>query len=352
MPDFKDLFNIWWKNLDPNEIKDFINEKASRLINSFKDLFDWIEVDSLLEKLWAVINKNEPKLYQWEILFIRLIKEVLTNIILNKIGRLNDFILHLSSKWFEYLISRTNQYLNTLPENFCTLLYTMAPVSDEPAFKAQINRLNRIYTEKSLMNTFDSAESDIVDIIESFENNYINHYALFLSRCKYLGDEWGKHEGKIYGNKLQLIFQLKENNNRTPPDIVKNTLIELIHIRNAPSHKDTCGIIPVDDNNIRIRDRTHNGTLSYDKTFPKEDLWKFYYKLIILDRGIDIFALYLDLFFHLRKHNAKYVIILNCSCGQLSKVYFPPHITEIVCENCLKIHTRENLRVDGRIAIK
>lgn len=349
MSDLKNLFNIWWENLDPNEIKDFINEKTSELIHSFKDLFNWIKVAPLLEKLWVVINKNRPQLYQWEFLFIRLIKEVLSNIILNKIGKLNDSNLQLSKNWFEYLISRTSPYLNTLPENFCTLLHTMTPVSDEPAYVAQINRLSRIYTEKSLLNVFDSGESDIVDIIDSFEANYINHYALFLSRCNYLGDEWGKHEGKTYGNKLHLIFQLSNNNSRTPPDIVKDTLIELIHIRNAPSHKDTCGIIPVDDDNIRIRDRTPNGTLSYDKTFPKEELWKFFYKLISLDRGIDVFALYIDLFFHLRKHNEKYVIILNCSCGQPSKVYFPPHISEIICRNCLKIHTRGNLRMDGRI---
>ncbi len=346
MSNFNNLFNIWWENLDPNEIRDFINERASELINSFKDMFYWIDVDPLLDKLWTVLNKSEPKLYDWEFLFIRLIKEALTNIILNKVGILKDSTLQLASRWFDYLISRTSPHLTNLPSNFCTLLHTLAPVSDKAAYEAQIKRLNRIYSERSLMDAFDSDESDIVDIIESFEDNYINHYAIFLSRCKHLGDEWGKHEGKTYGNNLSLIYQLRDNNSRTPPDIVKDTLIELIHIRNAPSHKDTCGIIPVDEDNVRIRDRTHNGTLSYDKTIPKEDLWKFYHKLIFLDRGIDVFALYIDLFFRLRDHDTRFVIILNCSCGKSYKVYFPPHITEIVCRSCLKIHTRDRLRIN------
>ena len=50
MSDLKNLFNIWWENLNPNEIKDFINEKASELIHSFKDLFNWIKVVPVLEK--------------------------------------------------------------------------------------------------------------------------------------------------------------------------------------------------------------------------------------------------------------------------------------------------------------
>ncbi len=346
------IFKIWWDNLDPNKINDFINDHASKLVLSFKDLFDWIEVDPLLQKLWSVINKKKIHLYPWEFLFIRLIKEVLTHIILNKVGKFPDAILQLSTEWFKYLISRTNTYLQLLPENFCTLLHTMAPVSDVPAYNAQIKKLNKIYSEQSLMDAYDSSESDIIDIINAFELNYGNHYPLFLSRCKHLGDEWGKHENKTYGNYLYLIFQLNANNNRTPPDIVKNTLIELIHVRNAPSHKDTCGIIPVDDNNVRIRDRKHDGSLSYDKTIPMEDLWKFFHKLIVLDRGIDVFALYLDLYFHLRKHDQKSVIILTCSCGEVHEVYFPPHITQIVCKNCLKIHTRDNLWATGKVTIR
>jgi len=200
------LFKIWWENLDPNEIKDFINDNASKLILSFKDLFNWIEVNPLLTKLWAVINRKKPQVYPWEFLFIRLIKEMLTPIILNKVGRLNDFILQLSTKLFEYLVSRTIPYLNILPEKFCILLHTMAPVSDIPAYEAQMNRLSRIYSEESLMDAFDSSESDIIDMIDSFEQNYDNHYPIFLSRCKHLGNEWGKHEGKTYGTDLYLIF--------------------------------------------------------------------------------------------------------------------------------------------------
>lgn len=348
----EDPFKIWRENLNLNEIKDFINNNASRLILSFKELFDWIEVNPLLEKLWGSINQIDQEYYEWEFLFIRLIKEVLTPVLLSKIGRLSDYILQITSKWFEYLISRTTPHLSKLPENFCTLLHTSASVSDRPAYEAQINRLSRIYMEKSLMDIYDSGESDILDIIDAFEQNFGNHYPIFLSRCKHLGDEWGKHEDKIYGNDLYLIFQLRNNNDRTPPDIVKDTLVELMHIRNASSHKDTCGIIPVDINKVRIRDRKSDGTLTYDETIPKEDLWKLFYKLIVLDKGLDVVALYLDLYFKLRQHDQTFVIILNCSCGEVFKVYFPPHISQIVCKNCLKIHTRDKLRLDGIIEIE
>ena len=34
------MFKIWWDNLDPNKIKDFINDYASKLVLLFKDLFN------------------------------------------------------------------------------------------------------------------------------------------------------------------------------------------------------------------------------------------------------------------------------------------------------------------------
>lgn len=347
----RSLFDIWREYFDPNEIKDFIDENASKLIFSFKKDFFWIEVNNLLNKLWELINRNNLKCYEWELLFIRLIKEVLTPIIFNKIGRISNEILNLTSIWFDYLISRTAPHLSKFPANFCTQLHTRAPVSDKFAYKAQEKRLERIYKENSLMKAYVSGESDIYKIVETFEQNFGNHYPLFHSRCNHLGDEWGKHEGKIYGNKLRLIFQLDNNNDRTPPDIIKDTLIELIHIRNAPSHKDTCGIVPINDDEIRIRDRKTDGTITYDKTIHKEDLWKFLYKLITLDRGLETFALYLDLDMKLRKHDQLSVIILDCSCGNRSKVYFPPHISQTVCSNCFKIHTRNKLKIDGILEI-
>ncbi len=315
------LFKIWRENFDPNDIKCFIDENASQLILSFKQMFNWIEVEPLLEKLWGSINQKNPECYDWEFLFIRLIKEVLTPILLNKIGRVKNEILKLSSKWFEYLISRTISHLPSFPADFCTLLHTSAPVSDTQAYKAQEKRLERIYEKNNLMNAYNSGGADIIEIVEVFEQNFGNQYPLFLSRCKYLGDEWGKHESKTYGNDLNLIFQLRNINDRTPPNFVRDTIIELIHVRNAPSHKDTCGIIPVNEKEVRIRDRKADGTLTYDKTIPKEDLWKFFYKLLVLDRGLTVFALYLDLYIKLRQHDQISVIILNCSCGKVYSLF-------------------------------
>ena len=347
-----DLFKIWRENFNPNDIKGFIDENASTLILSFKELFFWLDAEPLLEKLWDFINNNNPKCYDWEFIFIRLIKEVLTPVLLNRIGRVSNGIINLTSEWFEYLISRSTPHLSKFPANFYTLLHTGSPVSDTLAYKAQEKRLERVYERSNLIDVYDSGESDINEIVEIFEENYGNQYPLFLSRCKHLGDEWGKQEGKSYGNDLYLIFQLRNNNDRTPSNIVKDTLLELIHVRNAPSHKDTCGIIPINDNEIRIRDRKSDGTISYDVTIPKEDLWKFFYNLIVLDRGIGVFALYLDLYRKLREDDQRSVIVLNCSCGRVSKVYFPQHIFKVVCKNCFKIHTRDKLNIQGMIEFR
>ena len=49
-------------------------------------------------------------------------------------------------------------------------------------------------------------------------------------------------EGKEYGKTLWNIFQINENNDRSPPDIIKTELKRLIYTRNAISHPETAGI--------------------------------------------------------------------------------------------------------------
>lgn len=320
------------------------NYMKTKLILSFKEMFSWIELNPLLNKLWNFINKKGKMCYDWEFLFIRLIKEVMTPIILYKLDKIEKDTLNLNKKWFEYLMSRTTPYLQNFSPIVLRKIHTMAPVSDELSYNAQIHFLERIYEDNNLMDIYNSG-ADIYNIVKSFEDHFGNHYYHFLSRCTHLGNEWGLHEGKTYNNNLYSIFQLNNANTRTPPKIIEDTLIELIHVRNAPSHKDSCGIIPINDNEVRIRDKKPDRTITYDKTIPKEDLWKYFYKLISLDRGLDTFALYLDLFFELKNHNKNYNVIITCSCGSVYNVYFPPHISKILCKNCLKVHTRDKLKI-------
>ena len=151
------LFEIWKQYFNPNDIKFFIDSYASRLILSIKEIFNWIELEPLLEKLWDEINLKIIRDYDWEGLFLRLIKEILTPVIFNKIGRVSNEILDISSKWIHYLIKRTVPCLSQLPDNFYSLLHTDSPVSDKQAYEAQKKRLERVYEENNFMKIYEKS---------------------------------------------------------------------------------------------------------------------------------------------------------------------------------------------------
>ncbi len=128
-----------------------------------------------------------------------------------------------------------------------------------------------------------------------FEDYFRFDFAHFFIRCENLGRELGKLEGKDYGKSLWNIFQINENNDRAPPEIIKSELKRLIYTRNAISHPETAGI---SYNNGIVKITNYDNTkkeYSSVEELELTDLYEIYYNLTLLDRGFISATLAVDI---------------------------------------------------------
>ena len=128
-----------------------------------------------------------------------------------------------------------------------------------------------------------------------FEDYFRFDFAHFLIRCENLGRELGKLEGKEYGKSLWNIFQINENNDRAPPEIIKTELKRLIYTRNAISHPETAGI-SYNNGTVKIMNYDNNKKeYTYVEELELTDLYEIYYNLTLLDRGFVSATLAVDI---------------------------------------------------------
>ena len=208
--------------------------------------------------------------------------------------------------------------------------------------------MTRVYGTNNLIDVLTSSDADIIDKVRVFEENYLLHYGYFLTRCKHIGDELNRLENpnhlKIWGKDLRKIFFLGKNHQKTPPPLVEETLIELIHVRNAASHIESGGIHNIDDSKIKISDQNPKGVSTFDRIIEVEDLWKFYYELINLDRSLDILTLFLQVCLQLIYEQENNVVRFICKCGNNSITYISPEALKIGCSQCFKIYKVSSLK--------
>ena len=213
---------------------------------------------------------------------------------------------------------------------------------ESPPAKSLLKRMIKVYGTNNLIEVFQNQELDVTDKIRAFDENYKLHYSYFLTRCEHIGNQLNKFENpnnlKNWGNNLYNIFFLKKNHAKTPSNLVEQTLIELIHVRNALSHIESGGIHEIDDSHIKIIDKDKLGKISFERIVELEDLWKFYYDLISIDRVLDMFALFLQVWEQVKRENDNNVVYFVCSCGNTTKIYIPPHQKELICRDCFRKH--------------
>ncbi len=142
-----------------------------------------------------------------------------------------------------------------------------------------------------------SDDSPIVERLRIFRTYYVGFYELFKRKCVYIEKQIYRWENRSHPlHSIRDIFQLYNNNDRTPPDLPREALKVLIHIRNSCSHRN---MTVLGDGSIRIRDYNNRDELTYEDHRNIVQLDEFHYALLILDKGFDAIALAIMLKFKL-----------------------------------------------------
>lgn len=284
----------------------------------------------------------------WKVNFSYLIGRILSLKALLHKGSIIPQLYDLNLRWFDYLVVRFTPHIIKISDVFLRKIYNNIPVMELPQAKSLLERMVKVYGTNNLIEVLQNPDINIIDKIRAFDENYRLHYGFFLTRCKHIGCELNKLENpqrlRKWGSDLYKIFFLNKNNLRTPPSLVEETLIELIHVRNAASHIESGGLHHISDNLIKIIDRNKEGQITFERILVVEDLWKFYYDLISMDRVLDMFAIFLQVCLQLRYEYYNNVIIFICRCGNISRIYIPPNIENVICRQCFKIHKVSDLK--------
>jgi len=339
MFNIQNIFVSVGKHCDLDQYKEFLTyqlDQFIKLINIQLDCNMFLK-KTLQDTFWRLsisnnIYINRNNLYEvLSILFMRLY----TAEIMFKEKKISDNILLLIVQWQNYC---TNRFVPKVFDISNELVWMIS--SDFPVPEPDAQTSLTLY-EESLLDRDSDLKSMLGDSsfettkrISQFKTEFIKFFGIFENKCKYIERELARLERRNVQTTMHNIFQLNNVNDRTPPDLVRYTMRELIHIRNAIAHN-----LFTDHHNgkVRIRDKNARDELTYDKTVTIRNLWNFYYNLIIFDRMLVSMALFLYFVKRIRDE-MKFVFPLMCGqCGYAKKVYLPPPIDPyavIICEQC------------------
>ena len=338
-------FPVWKEFIDLRSYKDLIDNAIETITSDFNRKYKVILEDKVKDTFWklATLNKSYNSSH-WYDIFAVLIGRLISYEIMLKAGRNVKEPYRIHKEWYEYLSKRIIPHEPNLPVKFLKKLVSNYPVVNFNLGYSQLKEVESIIKEYDLLDVFEDYSIDIHTKIRKFKETYLNFYNLFLSRSEYVGNELSRFEGNKkygrYGNNLNNIFQLNNNNQYTPPDFVNNIIITLIHVRNACAHS---GIIVLNGNEVQIIDKRPNGTVTFNEKFEINQIPKFFYRLLSIDKEFENISLLLYVNRWIRELTQKYKRIFRCKeCGDIGTYFIPPGTQFIICSKCKMIHLIKN----------
>ncbi len=286
-------FPIWRKFFDFKKYSELVDNSIIQITEDFNARYKFIEKENAKDIFWklATLQKElDPNncydifaLFIGRMLFYEILKKEKSNV---------EEQYQIHKEWFEYISRRIKPHVAKLSEKFLRILFSYYPAGDITEGVSKLEMTKDMIEEFDILNVLVNPRINAYKKVRAFKEQYMNFYDLFLDRCKLIGDELSRYEGnrKVgrYGKDPYNIFQLRNNNQYTPPDFIKDMIIELVHIRNACAH---LGITVLNENEVQIIDRYPNGEISFNETVQIKDLIIYFIRLFSLDKEFENLAL-------------------------------------------------------------
>lgn len=332
----------------------FLNHHLIKFANLINQQigFNFFQENLLQDTFWQLSNTdiiyiNRNNLYELlSVLFMRLF----TGEILYREKMISQNIILLIGQWQNYCTNRFVPFVFDIANELVWMISSDFPVP-EPDKQTSLTLYEETLLDRDSGLKDMLGDSSIATIrrINQFKKEFKKFYGIFENKCKYIEKELARLEGRNVQNTMHNIFQLNNANERTLPDLVRDTLKELIHIRNAIAHN---LFTDLHNGQVRIRDKNSRDEWTYDKTFIIKNLWNLYYSLIILDRMLVSMALFLFFIRRVKEKMNSVVTLLCGQCGYVKKICLSPQTKPfdiIICEQCGFISFAKNLmKIDTR----
>ena len=322
--------------IDFNKYQKQIDRLINRIVHTFTQTYKGITNYKVRETFWDLVSGTiefDPN--KWYHVFASHMSQLAMIDILFKENKIDQFHNNLHNSWAEYLTILILPYEKDIPNAFFANLIQNLPVP-------HLENVLELYQEGvilfkvNLKKTMLDASIDPSIKILKFKANFVNLFEVFLSKCEYIDQELAKYGEILHQNRLHDIFQLKNHNERTPPELIRKVLIILNHIRNSISHASKAGIIYNEKKKkVQIKDYSAGGKQSFKENFSFNELYEQYYLLLMLIMEFEIVATFLTLHRVMLDLNQKYNKRVICNvCGYESIVFAPPKRKNLVCNKC------------------
>lgn len=327
------------EKLDYHKYQLEINKYINRIVHEFTLVYKGITNYRPREVFWDLVDKKiEYDPGNWYHVFASFMGKLTIFEILFVEKKINKFHKDARSEWVGYLAKLLIPHEPMISNKFFIELIQNMPVPDYESM-LELYEEGIILFNDNLKEIFFDIFINPHEKILKFKAHFLNLFEVFLAKCLFVDQELSKHGETAHINSLHEIFQLNNSNERTPPELLRNLLIVLNHIRNAISHGSKAGIVYFEKKGVRVRDFKRNGKLTFERFFTFEVLYDYYYLLLILLMEFESMALMLSLHRVIRELNIKYNKKLKCSiCGHESVVFVHPERTNVVCAKCKTRH--------------
>jgi hypothetical protein len=338
--------------IDNEENRRFINDFLEKIADQFFKFFPGISSDLLKKTFWDLLEGKTLNPFNWYVKASFFIGRIIFYKILRRNGRISEETYQISYQFFDYLVNRTMPHEIMIDKDFFGKIYSGFPVVNLKEMVFLYREAISMHEEDNLKEVLEDPNVDPIKKIRKFKENFLNGYQRFIGRCQHYGDELSKFEGNKrfgrWGNRISDIFQ-----SPAPPNLIKDVLNTHRHIKNAISHSDSGGIVLINgDREVRITDKTSQGTITFQKDYPLSLLWYIYYSLIIIDKSFEIFALSFALCREAREMNDQCIFIFICDYNHFNEVFMLPNKQYIVmCKECGRIHFSTNLKTTGHLMV-
>lgn len=313
-----------------------LNQVIERFFREFFERFEILSLNRVTDTFWGLVDGTRPfNPIDWYDAFAVFILRTFTTHILLDEGRIIQETHDIFINWFLYLTQRIIPNERHFSSDFLTELYTdsIIPIPDFEAARSLLREnLDLIQTYDYPDVLYDEALS-IEQRLRIFQFFFIGFYEPFKRKCEYLEQQLYQCENRPHPLTTIIdIFQLNNNNSRTPPELPREALKNLIHIRNSCAHRN---MTVLEDGIIRIRDYNNRNELTYEDHRNIIQLNEFYHAILIFDKGFDAIALAIMLKRRIETTYMLYGEFIRCpDCGTTDYYCILPSITLVICKRC------------------
>lgn len=331
----RNYIKFYRERLDYHKYQSEINKYINKIVHEFTIHYKGITNFRIPEVFWDLVDdKIEFDPGNWYHVFANFMGKLVVYEILFVKKKINKWHKDVHNEWVGYLANFIIPFEPKIQNKFFIELIQNMPVPDYETV-IQLFEEGVILFNENLKEIFFHEDISPHERILKFKANFKNLFEVFLGKCAFVDQELAKYGEIRHVHSLHEIFQLNNNNKRTPPELIKKVLIILNHIRNAISHGSKAGIVYFEGKGIRVRDFKRNGVLSFEYYFTFEELYDYYYILLILIMEFELLSLMLTLHRVIRELNIKYNKKFKCiNCGNEKVVFVQPMKTNVVCDKC------------------